>query len=533
MGEFHMHGIFALLVRTLRQDCRRWQSGAARGSLLLFLTVVLLGMTVSGNTVAAGGLTYVSWILWFSYAAITLAAFQWFASSITEEKEQRSLGLLRMTGINGVAILAGKLVPRLLIVLLLICTQFPLALLGVTLGGVLPRQLLAGFVALLAYAVMMSAVGILASTVSQTTQRAGFFVGWFWLALTFLPSLGVRALTGTAAKQGWISDGTADGCYRFYGSVRELSLWHRLDAILSIMPDESLWDTQVWGNLMIAFVAFGLAWVVFEFFAVYNLEVVAKAAPKDRLFNRLIRQRKTHDKRHRTRFTVGRAWRAALAWREFHFNAGGWVTVFAKFVIYGSVPVITYFLAVQLGMRNANPQRFIGIAFMVTGGTAAIGEAAFYSGRVFGPEVYENTLPPLMLLPASTARIAWSKVSGYVLAMLPGAVCFAAGCMIWPRSASEFFENFVGLGGLCAVTIVLTFLHVSVFLSIHTRVGVLFAFVLLIAGFILYNITIFALASRSFTRGNGVLILPLLVMWPTIFLLHYRIRKSLENKAAA
>lgn len=528
-----MHGIFALLVRTLRQDCRRWQSGAARGAMLLFLTVVLLAMTATGSTVVAGGLTFVSWILWFSYAAITLAAFQWFASAITEEKEQRSLGLLRMTGVNGLAILAGKWLPRLLIVLLLICTQFPLALLGVTLGGVLPRQLLAGFVALLAYAVMMSAVGILASTVSQTTQRAGLFVGWFWLALTILPSLAARALTGSAVKLGWITDGTADGCYRFFGSVKELSLWHRLDAILSIMPDESLWDTQVWGNLMIGLAAFGLAWVVFEFFAVYNLEVVVKAAPKDRLFNRVFRQQKPHDKRRRTRLTVGRTWRSAMAWREFHFNAGGWVTVFTKFVIYGSVPVITYFLAVQLGMRRVNPQRFIGIAFMVIGGGAAFGEAAFYSGRVFGPEVYENTLPPIMLLPTSTARIAWSKISGYVLAMLPGVVCFAAGCMIWPRSASEFFENFVGLGGVFAVTVLLTFLHVSVFLSIHTRAGVLFAFILLIAGLILYNITIFTFASRSFTRGNGVLIPPLLFMWTTIFILHYRIRKSLENKAAA
>jgi hypothetical protein len=525
-----MHGIFALLVRTLRQDSRHWQSGVVRAALLLFLLTVLVLMT--RTPVAASGLAFVSWMLWLSYASITLAGFYWFASPITEEKEQRSLGLLRMTGLNGVAILAGKWFPRLLIVLLLISTQFPLALLGVTLGGVLPRQLLAGFVALLAYAVMMSGVGLLASTVSQTTQRAGFFVGWFWFSLTFLPSLAMRAITAASVKQNLMSFEAAEGCYRFYDSVREISLWHRLTAILSIMPDESLWDVQVWSNLLIGFVAFGLAWVVFEFFAVYNLEVVAKAAPKDRLINRIFGQKKQHDKRHRTRFAVGRVWRVAPAWREFHFNAGGWITVVAKFLIYGSVPIAAYFIGVQLGMSRTDPIRFISGALMIIGGTAAMGEAVFYSGRMFGPEVYENTLPSLLLLPTSTTRIAYAKVGGFLLAMLPAAVCFLLGCIINPRNAAEFFGRFSVLGSLYAVSGFLTFLYMSVFLSIHTRAGVLVTFILLIASIILFNVVAFTL-TRSVRNTDVMAIIPLLIMWSTICVLHFRIGKSLKTKAAA
>ena len=86
--------------------------------------------------VGAPGLHFLQEMVWLNLVFITLAGLSYFASAITEEKEEMMLGLLRMTDLNPVAILLGKSTSRLVGALLLLLVQVPFVLLAVTLGGV-------------------------------------------------------------------------------------------------------------------------------------------------------------------------------------------------------------------------------------------------------------------------------------------------------------------------------------------------------------------------------------------------------------
>ena len=58
---------------------------------------------------------------------------------MAEEKEEQTLGLLRMTGLSPLSILLGKSTSRLCGALLLLAAQFPFTIFAVTLGGRVAR----------------------------------------------------------------------------------------------------------------------------------------------------------------------------------------------------------------------------------------------------------------------------------------------------------------------------------------------------------------------------------------------------------
>ncbi len=111
----------------------------------------------------APGLALFTTIANIDLVFITLAAIGFFATCITEEKEEGTLGLLRMTDLSPIAIVLGKFGGRLLTALLLILIQLPFTLLTITLGGVAPAQIEAAYIALLSYMVLLAGVGLLVS----------------------------------------------------------------------------------------------------------------------------------------------------------------------------------------------------------------------------------------------------------------------------------------------------------------------------------------------------------------------------------
>ena len=107
---------------------------------------------MSSSRYGAAGLHLLSTLAFCSAGFITLAGLSLFSSVIAEEKEEQTIGLLRMAGLRPLAILFAKCGARLLDVMLLIGVLVPFALLAVTLGGVSATQVMACIVALGAYA---------------------------------------------------------------------------------------------------------------------------------------------------------------------------------------------------------------------------------------------------------------------------------------------------------------------------------------------------------------------------------------------
>ena len=126
----------ALTLRAIREDAWLLRMHLFRLFLLLIIVWFLVLTQWDDMGVGAPGLDFFRSVTYLDFCFISLAGIGFFASAITEEKEEMTLGLLRMAGIGPMALLAGKLIPRLLGAVLLLSVQFPFTLLAITLGGV-------------------------------------------------------------------------------------------------------------------------------------------------------------------------------------------------------------------------------------------------------------------------------------------------------------------------------------------------------------------------------------------------------------
>src|SRR5579871_3382339 len=103
----------ALLVRSLRVDCRQLRGHLFRFFLIGAFYAMLLMAQITMLTFGAPGLGFFRWICIIDAICITLAAIGHFSTVITEEKDEFTLGLLKMTGMGPLAILLGKSTSRL------------------------------------------------------------------------------------------------------------------------------------------------------------------------------------------------------------------------------------------------------------------------------------------------------------------------------------------------------------------------------------------------------------------------------------
>ena len=90
-------------------------------------------------------------------------------------------------------------------------------------------------------------------------------------------------------------------------AVHDMSLFRRLDTIFAIQAGEPLVEYQVISNLLVGVLAVVLAWIIFEYVTLYNLDAPVK--PPVRL-SRAFRRRQKKGKRPQK---VGGSWGWALA----------------------------------------------------------------------------------------------------------------------------------------------------------------------------------------------------------------------------
>lgn len=473
-----MQAVLALVSQALHQDCRQFSTAFLRATSISLVLAVLALINLASPQMATG-LGFASWLMWLNYTGITLAGFSWFAAAITEERERQTLGLLRMTGVNGAAILFGKWLPRIIVILVLLIAQLPLAVLSITMGGVTRHQLFAAVIALMAYAVMMSAIALLWSAVCTTARAACWMVVLCWLGMTALPPLWKSCLPRGALGKLLATEfgvGIPERVHLFWGyivdtrwlanAVHNMSLLRRLNTIFAIQADEPLIEYQVISNLLIGMLAVVLAWFIFEYVTLYNLEAPVK--PPVRL-SRAFRRRQKKGKRPQK---VGRSWGWALAWKEFNFVGSGWTYFFVKALVYPGIG----FIIMSVTSASGTPfkdvwNQMAPELFMTVGGLGALAEIAGMTGRMFGDEIRAKTLSGILILPCSIASIGYQKLAGASLTVLPAACTFLVGASLDESATKGFLLGLFSLGGAVIVVGYLVFLHLSVYLSLHLKVG--------------------------------------------------------------
>jgi ABC-type transport system involved in cytochrome c biogenesis permease component len=514
----------ALFTRSFRVDARSTQPHVLR---LLFACAILLELVWIHETevlYGAPGLTVFMWISWLNFAVISLAGIGYFPSAIAEEKEEESLGLLRMAGVGPLALLLGKSTTRLIAVLLMLAVEFPFVLLSITLGGVTMTQVIAMAVALAAYLIFVANLGLFCSVVASNTRRASTLVTWILLILlAILPILALFA-------QAWIrtyEDGSITKWFlaTFIKWDGRLSMWWRLSTIARTGFDESALSWQVGFHLAAAFGLFAASWAGFERFTRDRNTV--------RLLSRLfVRSTVKPPRRH-----VGRAWGMALAWKDFYFVAGGTRILIGKYVLY-FVVIGSIFWLITRGATGENYEKLLGGTAMCGMMGAAAIEIGLIASRLLRDEVKASTLPLLMMLPKTTTQIVLGKAACVIPALLPAVSYFALGALL---NGEDFKWAFHGIftswmGWYCVVWFVI-FLILAAYVSLLVKWGgfpltIFLVFFCQMVLFSSFSAISWYLLGSSYTSEDVVLKTLLVVSVCTIPILARLLLRRLKQLAA-
>ena len=357
------------------------------------------------------------------------------------------------------SLLLGKSTSRLISAVLLLIAQFPFTLLAITLGGVTLHQVLAAYAAVLAYMLALGNLGLLCSVCCRTSRAASWLTGIFLAGFLFGPYLVAVLLTPLRVGGNVIPTG-------FIVGIVEASVVHRVGEIMQSRFADPVIGYQVISNLVAAVVFFCLSWAAFDVF----IRDQDSTAPARRLvFKRTSRLRK---------YGAGRTWNNALAWKDFYFLAGGKAMMIVKFILYGILICgIVYFWLIQwaaFGRRSTLSREELGGYLMGISLVLILVELAFCASRIFYEEVKRKTLSGICMLPLSTAQIAYSKIAGCLIGLVPALAYFCLDVLIYPESFGEVLKILFGhaVAWFLIVEYVL-FLHAVAFLSLFIKWGAL------------------------------------------------------------
>ena len=457
------YGLLALLTRSLRQDARQTRNHVFRLAFVAFIYLALLAATVTSGMFGAPGLRFFSQIAWLNMFFISCAGIGFFSSAITEEKEEETIGLLQMAGLNPLGILLGKSTSRLIQAAMLLVVQFPFSLLAVTLGGVTPHQILAAYVALLAYMILLANVALVFSTVCQ---RGGTAAGMTTLVFTiyFLLPWGAKSLGTDLSSYGWSQshwlEGTILSSLDWIGSS---SIWDRLVATTETAFNEPVFSRQVVTNSFGGLVCFLTAWLLFNPFT--------RSLTSQGVTRGLVLKSTS-----RIRFlSPGRCWALPLVWKDFQFIGGGYSFAVVKLIGYAAMlALVVYVNSIDSVTASGIRWGEVGEMYVTCMGVAVVVEGCILAARVFHDEVRLQTLSSLLMLPRSIPYLAYSKALGCLMGLLPSVLCLALGALLLPgidfdRVLEALVEPY--LWGV--VLSVMIFLHLIALLSLFVKWGAL------------------------------------------------------------
>jgi len=406
-----MNALLALFVRSLREVLRSklsyWMLSATVGLIFLFL----LGASASATATTAPGLKFFQNSLFIVLSFITLAGVSYFASAITEEKEEGTLGLLRMTDLDPLAILLGKGTSRLSGALLLLAATMPFTFLAVTLGGISAKQVVASYLCLGAYLVLLANLALLVSVLSPRGAIASAIMAGLVLGGAGIANL-LKAIPGWIAKLPYADRVTFIGpAFQSVASVIEtVNPFRRLGAVLTTGWDGAVVDTQFWWSLGLSGAFLAVAWLLFD---------IATGEGAQGALPRLVPKSYAGEAAPRTvwqRFAPGRAWLvSALAWKDYHFLHGGRLLAKVKWIGYAILCAVL--VSVQFGARGFLNEAGSTV-FWIMSCVLAL-EVMLIGGRIIRTELREQTLTGLAGLPLAMQHVMLMKLDGARRSLTP------------------------------------------------------------------------------------------------------------------
>ena len=474
-----MRALFALFIRSLREDLRARLPPILRAALVLLILLIVGANQRKFAWSGAPGREFLGMLMMLNLAFIGVAALSIFPSAIAEEKEDGTLTLLRMTNLNPLSILLGKGATRLISALMLLAAQIPFTMLAVTLGGVTMTQILHAYAILGATTFFLCNLAMLASVYCRTATRAGFLTGiiggvlyvvlpWFYAIFAF--------------RQWWAGLATTGGLLKsIIQYVFEANPVFAMGNLLFDSRRTAFTSNHVWISLGAGTLCFLFAWLIFDRYC-----ATAETAPG--------RVKKAKNGKPRRWAHVSRPWqRLPLAWKDFNFMAGGRFGFYLRLFMAGLILLVAYGLAKAFedafGASSVFWENFSGTTIVIAGWIAGL-ELLLITGRIFGTERRNLTLSSLVALPWSVGKIVRQKILGCLAVLLPWIILAAIAISfnfheIWKDTIQEInslttFDKWGNIHLLTAISVIcyactqaLLSLTVLVWFSLRIRRGAL------------------------------------------------------------
>ena len=411
--------LFALFNRSLREQSRMKFTSVSRAAIVLIILLCIVSNERNFVNHAAPGLEVLMMLVMVNFFTVTVFGLSTFSSAITEEKEEATLGLLRMTRLNPLAILLGKSTARLFDGLLLLAVQLPFTMLCVTLGGVAQSQILRSYAVLAAYLFFLCNVSLLWSVVCRRTSRAVSLTTLTGFVLYVLPMF-LISLTMTRRFAAGFGGAVPDR--KWYEAATEwlLSINPVFDLTRTVMPRTSgipFASDSIGTSLVGGVIAFCLAWLLFGRFC----NTTEEAAPS--------RKTKSAGNGSRRHLGAARPGNFAIAWKDFHFLGGGYRGILVRACVYAALVGLFVWWGEKLNAGSRRREVY-GEILRIFGLVAFSIEMGLAGARIFGVERKRKTLGGLFALPLGTARLIGEKVLGTLPMFIPSFGLYVLGVFL-------------------------------------------------------------------------------------------------------
>ena len=407
-----MRPVLALFVRALRQATRAPSTYLLRSLVALVVLLFLWNAQSSLSWSGAVGRRFFGILVATNYFFVTLIGLGSFASAIAEEKEEGTLGLLRMTDLSPLALLFGKSTSRLGVLLLLLLVQVPFAFLAVTLGGVSQTQILFAYTLLATYLFALANVSLFFSVRLSGSNHAAFFT----LAVIITYSLlcgGPDLLASWLIEKRYYSE--IDPTISALRSVSE-GFWsvHPLNHCV-VLASTGFLSLELARSVMVH-LGSGIAFFIFSLliFERYCGDESAYSQPGGAL--RSIWRWFGRPKR-----TV----KHAVCWKDFHFTLGGRFSIILRCFLYGLCVV----LVTWSNEAFVSKERLSEVSWHLGIGMLHV-ELALYALMIWGHEAWGQNIGALVATPRALRWIHLEKLRAILISLTPSAALFLAAVLI-------------------------------------------------------------------------------------------------------
>lgn len=440
-------GTTTLFTWTLRMDAKSVIPHVVRAGFAFFMLFSISIAFFDAFGSSRTGLRFFEAICFLNVVIITVAGVSYFVTAVTEEKDAGTFMLLRLAGMTRLSITLGKSTSRLVSSLMLLVVQLPFTFLAVTLGGILWQQILASYIALAGWTVLVANFALLCSVRCSTSGRAAGLAGSLVVLYFTLPAVIPHTLAAIPA--GVLPTEVTRAIAAVPDALGQVDISRRLTEILSTTDGLTLIGKQFWLSLIVSSVFFVGSTLMLDMGSTTTTVGGPPANPVLR------------------RWSVGRAWRPSIMWKEFQFFTGGQPFVLAKLL--GGAALLAAFLYFQHLEYHAAPPWLTGdyaiAAFDTFVAILTIEVLVYASGCLFG-ELRQGTHTVLAVLPMSSSRLLMEKLGGCALTLWPAVfwigVTLGLGYRtIVDRIDSEHVISFVVVLSVSS--------HLAVLFSLHTR----------------------------------------------------------------